>query len=325
MSQGSQKKLNKEESKILEKSEARDNVGEAVSSSQMQAQESHVLNSSSNSLKKSFKANNLEKKEKEKEKEEESDIEYDDVYVVEERTIPTAEIDNQDDEDLNEELSLSLSSEDDNFEIIGSDYDKIKLASEKSKIKLERKKDKERLDKIMEEKVDFVPKTIKRDEVVEDFIRNFFTQMNLHKTLDEFNQEFAELSKKGRFNDNYLGPITDIYIKNAKLEEKLERMQKELEKANKNAEEVKSNWENLRKERDFHRENYIKTVQEKNNIANDIKTLQSLHEDFTSKIADLNLKYEHLCKNKSLMKLDLEKMKQEKEKKEKEIKNYKKK
>ena len=316
MSQGSQKKLNKEESKILEKSEARDNVGEAVSSSQMQAQESHVLNSSSNSLKKSFKANNLEKKEKEKEKEEESDIEYDDVYVVEERTIPTAEIDNQDDEDLNEELSLSLSSEDDNFEIIGSDYDKIKLASEKSKIKLERKKDKERLDKIMEEKVDFVPKTIKRDEVVEDFIRNFFTQMNLHKTLDEFNQEFAELSKKGRFNDNYLGPITDIYIKNAKLEEKLERMQKELEKANKNAEEVKSNWENLRKERDFHRENYIKTVQEKNNIANDIKTLQSLHEDFTSKIADLNLKYEHLCKNKSLMKLDLEKMKQEKEKKE---------
>ena len=177
MSQGSQKKLNKEESKILDKSEARDNMGEGVSSSQMQVQESKVLNSSSNSLKKSFKANNLDKKEKEKEKEkeEESDIEYDDVYVVEERTIPTAEIDNQDDEELNEELSLSLSSEDDNFEIISSDYDKIKLASEKSKLKLERKKDKERLDQIMEEKVDFVPKTIKRDEVVEDFIRNFFT------------------------------------------------------------------------------------------------------------------------------------------------------
>ena len=315
MSQSSQKKLNKEESKIMEKSEVRDNVAEALSSSQVQAQESRVLNSSSNSLKKSGLINNLEKKEKEKE--EESDIEYDDVYVVEERTIPTAELDNQEDEDLNEELSLSLSSEEDNFELMNSDYDKIKLASEKSKLKLERKKDKERLDQIMEEKVDFIPKTIKRDEVVEDFIRNFFTQMNLNKTLDEFNQEYAELSKKGRFNDNYLGPITDIYIKNAKLEEKLERMKKELEKANKNAEEVKSNWENLRKERDFHRENYIKTVQEKTNIANDIKTLQNLHEDFTSKIADLNLKYEHLCKNKSLMKLDLEKMRQEKEKKNK--------
>ena len=140
MSESSKKKLNKEESKILEKSEARDNVAEGLSSSQVQNQESKVLNSSSNSLKKSFKANNLEKKEKEKEKEEESDIEYDDVYVVEERTIPTAEIDNQDDEDLNEELSLSLSSEDDNFEIINSDYDKIKLASEKSKKKSNEKK-----------------------------------------------------------------------------------------------------------------------------------------------------------------------------------------
>ena len=317
MSDKSKTKVIKEESKILDNSEARDNVAEQVSSSQGPAKESHV-NSSSNSLKKSFKENKIDKKEKEKE--EESDIEYDDVYVVEERTVPTAEIDNQEDEDMNEELSLSLSSEDDNFEIMNSDYDKIKLASEKSKRKIEKKKDMERLDKILEEKVDFTPKTIKRDEVVEDFIRNFFTSMNLIKTLDEFNQEYAELSKKGRFNDNYLGPITDIYIKNAKLEEKLERMQKELDKANKNAEEVKSNWENLRKERDFHKKNYIKTVQEKTNIANDIKTLQNLHNDFTSKIADLNLKYEHLCKNKSLMKLDLEKMKQEKEKKEKEIK-----
>ena len=175
MSDSSKTKVIKEESKILDNSEARDNVGEQVLSSQGPAKESHV-NSSSNSLKKSFKENKIDKKEKEKE--EESDIEYDDVYVVEERTVPTAEIDNQEDEDMNEELSLSLSSEDDNFEIMNSDYDKIKLASEKSKRKIEKKKDMERLDKILEEKVDFTPKTIKRDEVVEDFIRNFFTSMN---------------------------------------------------------------------------------------------------------------------------------------------------
>ena len=319
MSEKSNQRMIKEESKIIDKSEIKDNVLDAISSSQAPNPENQVLNNSSNSLKKSVKLNKNEKKEKEKE-EEESDIEYDDVYVVEERTVPIAEMDNQEDEELNEELSLSLSSEDENFEILNSDYDKIKLASEKSKRKIDKKKDLERLDKILSEKIDFTPKTIKRDEVVEDFIRNFFTSMNLTKTLDEFNQEYAELSKKGKFNDNYLGPITDIYIKNAKLEEKLERMQKELDKANKNAEEVKSNWENLRKERDFHKENYIKTVQEKTNISNDIKTLQNLHNDFTSKISDLNLKYELLCKNKSLMKLDLEKMKQEKERKEKEIK-----
>lgn len=68
MSQSSQKKLNKEESKIMEKSEVRDNVAEALSSSQVQAQESRVLNSSSNSLKKSGLINNLEKKKKKKRK-----------------------------------------------------------------------------------------------------------------------------------------------------------------------------------------------------------------------------------------------------------------
>jgi hypothetical protein len=35
-------------------------------------------------------------------------------------------------------------------------------------------------------KVDLKLKVIKREEVVEDFIRNFFTMYNLNKTLDEF-------------------------------------------------------------------------------------------------------------------------------------------
>ena len=252
--------------------------------------------------------------------EEDNNIEYDDVYVVEERPMPINEEELQDQNDEIEDISLTLSDEsDEGAEIFPNDYDSLKLASERAKQKVEKKEKEKKLKNLIEEKLDFKPKTIKRAEVVEDFIRNFFTQIKLTKTLDEFNQEYAELSKKGRFNDNYLGPITDIYIKNAKLEEKLERMRKELDKANKNAEEVKSNWESLRKERDFHKENYLKTVNEKNNISNDIKTLEKLHNDFTSKIADLNYKYEHLCKNKSLMKLDLEKMKKEKDKKEKEI------
>ena len=252
--------------------------------------------------------------------EEDNNIEYDDVYVVEERPMPINEEELQDQNDEIEDISLTLSDEsDEGAEIFPNDYDALKLASERAKQKVEKKEKEKKLKNLIEEKLDFKPKTIKRAEVVEDFIRNFFTQIKLTKTLDEFNQEYAELSKKGRFNDNYLGPITDIYIKNAKLEEKLERMRKELDKANKNAEEVKSNWESLRKERDFHKENYLKTVNEKNNISNDIKTLEKLHNDFTSKIADLNYKYEHLCKNKSLMKLDLEKMKKEKDKKEKEI------
>ena len=67
-------------------------------------------------------------------------------------------------------------------------------------------------------------------------------------------------------------------------------MERELDKAKKNAEEARSQWESLRKERDFHRENFSKTVNEKNAILNDYKTLNNLHEDFVSKIDDLKLK-----------------------------------
>jgi hypothetical protein len=245
-----------------------------------------------------------------------SNIEYDDVYVVEERSIPINDLADEEDPDLEQELSLSLSSsEEDDGVFPKNNFDELKLASEKSRRKQEQKE----MSKMLNENIDFKPKVIQREEVVEDFIRNFFTSMGLNKSLEQFNQEYSELAKKGKFNDNYLGPITDVHIKNAKMEEKLERMRKELDKANHNAEEAKANWESLRKERDFHKENYQKTVQEKTNISNDIKTLEKLHNAFISKIADLNLKYEHLCKNKSLMKLDLEKMKNEKERKEKEI------
>ena len=228
-----------------------------------------------------------------------SNVEYDDVYVVEERMVPMNEMENIDDEELNEELSLSVSSEDSNVDLGQSDFDKLKLESEKSKRKLEKKEKLKTVQKVMEEKLDFKPRTIKRDEVVEDYIRNFFIKHQLTNTLEVFNQEYSELYKKGKFNDNYLGPITDVHIKNAKLTEKLERMKNELKKANRNAEIAKSKMESLKKERVFHRSNYLKTKKDKETIANDIKGLEKTHNDFVSKIADLNLKHEHLCKNKS--------------------------
>lgn len=68
----------------------------------------------------------------------------------------------------------------------------------------------------------------------------------------------------------------------------------------------------MRKERDFHKENHSKTVNEKELISKDIKTLKKLHEDFQSKISDLKNKFELLCKSKSLMRLDTKKMENEK-------------
>jgi hypothetical protein len=64
----------------------------------------------------------------------------------------------------------------------------------------------------------------------------------------------------------------------------------------------------LRRERDFYIDNFTKTENEKKLITADIKTLENLHEEFTAKTSDLKIKYEALCKSKSLMDLETNKL-----------------
>ena len=97
------------------------------------------------------------------------------------------------------------------------------------------------------------PKTVERDVVIDDFIRNFLTKTKMSKTMNIFQQEWYELQKKGTFQDLGIGLITDIKNKNSKMEAKIERMTSELKQAKIVAENAKSTWEKLRKERDFHK------------------------------------------------------------------------
>ena len=111
------------------------------------------------------------------------DIEYDDAYVLEERHI----FGGYDlvDVNLNEDLSLeSLEMTEENIDI--EDFGKLKVASDISKKKIEDKKLK---------MTEFHPKIIKREEIVEDYIRNFLSKYNLIKTLDEFNVSFINLER----------------------------------------------------------------------------------------------------------------------------------
>ena len=98
-----------------------------------------------------------------------------------------------------------------------------------------------------------VPKTLSRDVVIDDFIRNFMLKFKMSKTLNIFQQEWHELQKKGTFHDVQIGLITDMHNKNAKLRSKIDTMKVELTEANVIADQAKSTWEKLRKERDFHR------------------------------------------------------------------------
>jgi hypothetical protein len=98
------------------------------------------------------------------------------------------------------------------------------------------------------------------------------------------------------------------------LQEKLSKIKVELEKAKKGAEDAKSKWESLRGEREFFKDGYENTNKQKQLISSDVKTLKRLHEEFEVKIADLRIKYDNLCKSKSLMDLEATKLTRDAEK-----------
>ena len=102
-------------------------------------------------------------------------------------------------------------------------------------------------------KAETKPKVLEKDVVIDDFIRNFLQKFSMGKTLNVFQQEWYELQKKGTFNDNYIGLITDIENKNKRLQNQVFKMRSELADAQVVANQAKSTWELLRKERDFHK------------------------------------------------------------------------
>jgi hypothetical protein len=92
------------------------------------------------------------------------------------------DLDDNLDTELNDNLSLDDSEDSgEELKILSLDYDKLKTYAENSKKKIDNADNKKQM--ILE----FSPKVIQREEVVDDFIRNFFTRYNLTKTLDEFN------------------------------------------------------------------------------------------------------------------------------------------
>ena len=155
------------------------------------------------------------------------------------------------------------------------------------------------------------PKLLKRDVVIDDFIRNYLSKFQMSKTFNIFQQEWSELQKKGTFNDNHIGLITDTENKNRRMADRIAKMKVELQKEQVKADKAKSTWEKLRKERDFHKTHKERVENEKITISDNIKKLQGLQEQYEDKIQELTKKYEMTLKEKMLLKLKREKLRKQ--------------
>lgn len=120
------------------------------------------------------------------------------AYVLEKMEISEDEDDGfeykeiaESDEEQIEDLAVESYAEDDDDL---NDFNALKIKTEMKKQAQMESTGKARV-------TEAVPKTLARDVVIDDFIRNFMLKFKMGKTLNIFQQEWHELQKKGTFHD----------------------------------------------------------------------------------------------------------------------------
>ncbi|OWF39576.1 sperm-associated antigen 16 protein-like isoform X1 [Mizuhopecten yessoensis] len=144
----------------------------------------------------------------------------------------------------------------------------------------------------------------KREEVVDDYVRNFLVRMGMNRTLDSFQTEWYELQQRGLLHEEDVGVVPDIYLRNQDLDNEVKFLKQEVTKYREAAMKAKETYVKLRKERDYHRMHHKRVVQEKNKLISDVKRLKRHYAQYEPTLQQLKKKYEVAMKEKMLSKLE---------------------
>ena len=148
-----------------------------------------------------------------------------------------------------------------------------------------------------------------RPSVVDDFIRNFFIKNGLNQSLEIFNREWYELQSKGLLSPESMETIPDLYQKNQELDQQTKILRDEVKQMKDIAGRAQGTWDKFRKERDYHRMNHNRVVQEKNILVTDLKRLKNHMKAYEPAIDELKRKYELMIREKMLIKLERDRLK----------------
>jgi WD40 repeat protein len=148
----------------------------------------------------------------------------------------------------------------------------------------------------------------KRAELVDDFIRNFLLKMKMTKTMDCFQTEWYEKSTAGELTPEDLSVVADVYQRNQDLDNQVKALRAELDKAKEIAHKARSTWDKFRKERDFHRMNHRRVVQEKSKLVKDLRRLREHLATYEPTLKGLEDKYRIAMKEKAMAKLQADRL-----------------
>ncbi|XP_036444258.1 sperm-associated antigen 16 protein [Colossoma macropomum] len=141
-------------------------------------------------------------------------------------------------------------------------------------------------------------------EVVDDFLRNFLVKMGMSRTLDCFQTEWFEMLQKGKLKTDEVGFVPDLYTHNQLLDNELKNVQRERDSYKQAALQAGETIVKLQKERDFHRLQHKRVVQEKNRLIEDIKRLKKHYASYEPALRQLKEKYQTALRQKMLVSIE---------------------
>ncbi|KPP71724.1 sperm-associated antigen 16 protein-like [Scleropages formosus] len=144
-------------------------------------------------------------------------------------------------------------------------------------------------------------------EALDDFLRNFLVKMGMRKTLDCFQTEWYEMAQRGSLNTELVGFVPHAYMHSQLLEQEVKSVERERDDYRKASFEAAETLVKLQKERDFHRMQHKRVVQEKNALVKDIRRLKKHYASYESALRQLNDKYKVALKQKMFTGLERDK------------------
>jgi len=139
-----------------------------------------------------------------------------------------------------------------------------------------------------------------RHTVVDDFIRNFFSKLGMQQSLDAFETEWYQMKQQGKFGEEDIGRVPDIYARNKEMDEQVKTLRKELEAVKLIANKAKASFDKFKKQRDYHKMHHRRVAQEKSKLVTDIKRLKRQISNFEPALAMMRKKYEQAI-NRAMM------------------------
>jgi hypothetical protein len=160
---------------------------------------------------------------------------------------------------------------------------------------------------IDEEKVELAkqPSVLCADE----FVRNFLIKCRMEKTFEVFNRELYELQSRGEFPADLPTNVPDVYVRNEELDAASRRLRDQLDKMKQVSDKAQATWDRFRKERDYHRLNHHRVVQEKNKLLNDLRIMRKHLKSYDPIIDELKRRYEVAMKEKALVRIERDRLK----------------